>query len=436
MRTFIRSLAVISVLIFLPASPPAFAQDPKPEQKPIESTPLVDEGQVELQKVDVFHGAGILVFQTADGNFKWWLDGRLMLDAAMYNSDLNALSNGAEIRRARMAMNLVFWKNWASQFDIEYIQDSTIEIKDMWIGYTGFANGNSILQIGNFKEPFGLETLTSSRYITFIERSLLDNFSPDRHIGVAYAQWNRRFYASGGLFGQAVGSTDSTGQDQGYGVVGRVTALPLLTRNALVHVGLAGSYMTPNAATSADLSDANQMRLRARPETHVNRGRFIDTKKMSNIDHQNLIGVELAAEFGPLSLQGEYNKATYKRTVSTLAEPSFDGWYAFASWFPTGEHRPYDYTAGEFDRVIPKSSRGAIELVARYSTADLNDPNAGILGGKENITTVGGNWYVNPNVRLMVNYAWVVNDQNAKGDRSYKVGDKFNTLQARFQLMF
>lgn len=435
MKTALRSLALIPAFLLSIVLVPVFAQGPDSGQaQTIEPTPLVEEGSVELQKVDVFHGAGVLVFQTPDGAFRWWLDGRIMLDAAMYNSDLNTLANGAEIRRARLALNMIFWENWASQFDIEYIQDNSIEIKDMWIGYTGL--GNSIIQIGNFKEPFGLETLTSSRYISFIERSLIDNFSPDRRIGVAYSHYNRRMYASGGFFGQAVGSTDSTGQDQGYNVVGRFTALPLLTPIALVHLGIAGSYLTPNAATSADLSDANQMRLRARPETHVNRGRFIDTKKMSNVDHENLIGLEAAAEFGPLSLQSEYNKATFKRTISTLPEPSFDGWYAYASWFPTGEHRPYDYTAGEFDRVVPRSRRGALELLARYSTANLNDTSANILGGKEKITTIGGNWYVNPNVRIMVNYAWVVNDENTKGDRSYKVNDKFNTLQARFQLMF
>ena len=82
------------------------------------------------------------------------------------------------------------------------------------------------------------------------------------------------------------------------------------------------------------------------------------------------------------------------------------------------------------------TTRGALELVGRYSTADLNDPNAGILGGREKITTAGANWYVNPNIRLMVDYLWVDNDQYAKGDRSYVVNDKFNILQARFQLMF
>jgi phosphate-selective porin OprO/OprP len=435
MKTFIRSLALLSAFLCWSAAVPVLAQTQTADQaKPIEQTPLVTDESIVLQKVDVFHGAGILVFQTPDGNFKWWLDGRINLDAAMYQSDLNTLANGVEIRRARLALNMIFWQNWASQFDVEYISDGTIEIKDMWIGYTGVPN--SILQIGNFKEPFGLETLTSSRYITFIERSLLDNFSPDRHIGVAFSKFDKRYYASGGLFGPAVGDTEATGQDQGYNVVGRVTALPLLTRNTLIHVGAAASYMTPKAATATDLTDADQMRLRARPETHVNRGRFIDTKKMSNIDHQNLIGFEAAAEFGPVSVQSEYNKATYKRTLSTLAEPSFDGWYAFVSWFPTGENRPYDWTAGEFDRVLPKSNRGALELVARYSTANLNDPAAKILGGKEQITTIGANWYANPNVRLMVDYAWVTNDENTKGDRSYKVNDKFNTLQARFQLMF
>jgi phosphate-selective porin OprO/OprP len=429
MKTFLRAL-LAPFLLVAATSGPASAQD----QTPAQTTPLANDESVELQKVDVFHGAGILVFQTPDQNFRWWLDGRIMLDAAMYNSDLNTMANGVEIRRARLAMNMIFWQNWASQFDVEYISDGTIEIKDMWIGYTGVRN--SILQIGNFKEPFGLETLTSSRYISFIERSLIDNFSPDRHIGVAFSKFDKRYYASGGLFGPAVGATDATGQDQGYGIVGRATALPLLTRNSLVHLGVAASYMTPNAATAADLSDANQMRLRARPETHVNRGRFIDTKKMSNIDHQNLIGFEAAAEFGPVSVQSEYNKATYKRTLSTLVEPSFDGWYGFVSWFPTGEHRPYDWTAGEFDRVLPRSSRGALELLARYSTADLNDPVAKILGGKEQITTIGANWYANANIRLMVNYAWVANDGNTKGDRSYVVNDKFNTLQARLQLMF
>jgi len=387
-----------------------------------------------LEPVDVFHGAGILIMKTPDDSFKWWLDGRLMIDAAMYHNSDNTLANGVKVRRARFAMNMVFWKTWASQLDVDFA-DNAVDVKDAWIGYTGVKN--SLLRFGNFREPFGLETLTSSRYITFMERSLIDNISPDRHLGAAFGHWQNRWQATGGVFGPAFEDTnDAIGQDQGYSVTGRVTALPVSMDRSLVHVGFAASYETPKAATDPTLKDANQMRLRARPESDVNQGRFIDTGKMSNVDHRDAIGVEAAAVFGPVSFQSEYNTVQYVRTVAALPEPSFDGWYAFGSWFLTGENRPYDRTSGEFERVIPKSPRGAFEVVARYSELNLNDFSAGITGGHEQITTLGGNWYINANLRLMTNYLFVVNDQYSKGDRSYTTGDKFNVLQARLQLNF
>ncbi|HVZ23503.1 MAG TPA: porin [Vicinamibacterales bacterium] len=59
-----------------------------------------------------------------------------------------------------------------------------------------------------------------------------------------------------------------------------------------------------------------------------------------------------------------------------------------------------------------------------------------ILDGKEQITTIGTNWYANANVRLMVDYAGVNNDQDANGDRRYIPNDRLRTLQARLQLIF
>jgi phosphate-selective porin OprO/OprP len=106
------------------------------------------------------------------------------------------------------------------------------------------------------------------------------------------------------------------------------------------------------------------------------------------------------------------------------------------SWFPTGEHRPYDKAQGEFGRVVPKSRRGAIELLARYSTMDLNALDAGVKGGEEAVTTLGVNWYANANVRIMANYLFVNNGANTTGDRNYIPGDDFNVFQMRLGLMF
>lgn len=135
-------------------------------------------------------------------------------------------------------------------------------------------------------------------------------------------------------------------------------------------------------------------------------------------------------------LQGEYNQETLHRTASTLAKPMYDAWYTFVSWFPTGDKRPYDYVSGEFVRVVPKHKRGALELLARYSTMDLNDLDANVRGGKEEIFTVGVNWYANANIRLMTNFLNVSNDEFAKGDRNYITGDRFNVFQMRLQLNF
>jgi phosphate-selective porin OprO/OprP len=112
---------------------------------------------------------------------------------------------------------------------------------------------------------------------------------------------------------------------------------------------------------------------------------------------------------------------------------AFSGYYAQASYFLTGESRPYKNFTGVFDRVKPKENfawgkgLGAWELTLRYSFVDLND--GGIRGGEETNYTAGVNWYLNPNVRLMLNYtlADIVHDLY-EGD--------IDMLQARFQVDF
>lgn len=380
------------------------------------------------------YDGGYLVFQSADSAFKYWLDGRVQLDAAWYGGSKNALANGTHVRRARIGFKATMFTNWLGEIDVDFAGDA-VEMKDLWIGYTGLKN--TLLRVGNYKEPFSLETLTSSKYITFMERSWIDNLSPDRHIGAGGSVWGSHWQASGGIFGQAPPDVDETGQDEATGFTGRVTVAPVIGTRRLLHLGVSASRREPDAGAAAD---ANQQRFRARPETMVNRARFISTGKIKNVDHTSLYNAEFAAVGGPFSLQAEYTRAVVRR-LGDLESAKFGGGYVFGSVFLTGESRPYLAHEGEFDRVIPKSRKGAVEIAARFSTLSLNDTTTGvaITGGKGTNYTLAANWYVNANFKFSINYVRVTTDENAKPDQGTAPllsGDNFNIVQIRWALAF
>lgn len=370
---------------------------------------------------------GILIFQSADGQFSCQLDGRVFLDAAFYAGDKSRLGNGAELRRGRLAVISRLWKDWVTQLDVD-VADNQVSVKDAWIGYEGLRS--SSITVGNFKEPFSLEELTSSRYLTFMERALPNAFAPSRHLGIGYSTWRDKWRFAAGLFGQSVGD-QVKGADQGYGFTGRLTYAPIRDNTRTVHLGVAGSFRTPDA----DVAKPDRVQFRSLPEAHLDRTRFLDTGRLRDVAHFTLLGLEAAAVFGPVSLQGEYIKSAVKRK-NGAPDVNFDGSYVSASWFVTGESRPYIVKDGEFGRIIPRRKSGALEVAVRYSMLDLNDFRGGITGGKATNITLGSNWYLNPNIRIMANYMIVNNDAHADAAGTLRGDDDFKVFQMRFQLNF
>jgi len=82
------------------------------------------------------------------------------------------------------------------------------------------------------------------------------------------------------------------------------------------------------------------------------------------------------------------------------ADVDFSGGYAMASYFLTGESRPYDTAKGDFGRV---KGDGAIEVAARYEMIDMEDAGFGTAASETTALTMGGNYYFNPYVRAMLN---------------------------------
>jgi len=88
----------------------------------------------------------------------------------------------------------------------------------------------------------------------------------------------------------------------------------------------------------------------------------------------------------------------------------FDAFYAQVGWTLTGESRTYRGSDGEFKRLVPKNkfslengTWGAWELAARYDEVDLEDGN--VSGGEEKRVTLGLNWYLNEDVRVIADYS-------------------------------
>ena len=369
---------------------------------------------------------GKLIFQSPDGDFKWWFDIRMFLDGAFYNENKNALHNGVELRRGRFAINTTLWKSWQAQFDIDYA-DNVVDVKDAWMSYS--ITPNSYVKAGNFKAPFSLEELTSSLNEAFYERSVVDAFALGRRIGVGYTAWGTQWQASAGFFGETMGNTDpANGEDGGMAAAARVTYAPILEDRSVVHIGVDAAYETPDAATP------NTMRFRTRPETHVSRARYLNTGNVGLVKNTVLYNGEAAAVFGPLMVQAEYASVRLNRTVSTSPVINYSGAYAFVGYVLTGESHGYEVSQGEFDRLIPKGTFGAIELLLRASTINLNS--GPVNGGKANEYAAEVDWYFTENTRFYLNFSYVNNDNKATGSGVYKADDDFQIIQFRFAVNF
>jgi phosphate-selective porin OprO and OprP len=423
--------------------------------------------ETEPVNMNPFYDNGYLIMSTADGAYKYWLDGRVNLDAATYQGASNRLGSGFEVRRARVGLKATIARSFLAEVDVDF-SDNEVEFMDLWAGYAGFRN--TLIRVGNHKAPFGFDTLTSSKNIIFIERAYVDAWAPDRLLGLSYSRWGRNWQASAGVFGQAGGAFNDkdsltgggAGTSQQPSFVGRVSFAPLNQRGRVLHIGLAGAHMKPEAgkiATSgADLPDrlnaARVVKLDSRSESHVTRAKFLSTGDMKYVGSWDQAGLELVGVAGPLTFQSEYQRTNVNRTNTTITAVSdheFDGYYGQVSWFVTGDSRPYSASEGEFGRIIPKRKLGAIELGLRYSTLDLNDPTRinPIMGGSAKNITAGATWFMNANHKLMLNVTSVDNDEFAKPGKDWAplptgtgttmtsvVGDDFTTIALRYAIAF
>jgi phosphate-selective porin OprO/OprP len=288
------------------------------------------------------------------------------------------------------------------------------------------------IRIGHMKEPFSLEELDSMNDITFLERSLPNVFAPGYQWGICMNNsWlDERMTFAAGAFRNSTSSGSMVSGNE-WCATTRLTGLPWYEgQGKLMHIGAAYSYRVPE---SGGWNNTNrQIRFRQKPELWT-RDFIVDTG-LFRINSENRLGAEAALVYGPLSIQAEVMEDWINSPREQLStRGNLYGAYAYISYVLTGEHREYDKSAGEFRSVTPKNvlsfrdrTWGAWELAARCSYLNLDDKNLGISGGSVVDTTLGLNWYLNPSMRLMLN--WVHSDRAGYGG--------LNGIQTRAQWNF
>ncbi len=400
-----------------------------------------------------------LTFESADKNFAVHLGGRTQLDTVWLQSNPAAFGagNGAnsqdavDFRRLRLRADGTIYKTIDYVVEIDFVNNvndnaglvgglpaqpssaaNVVNVPAPTDGYFTFREtplvGN--VRVGLQKEPIGLEHLTSSRYLDFMERS----FNQDAYTG----PFNNGFTPGVSAFNNFgedqrglwhVGAYKNVANVFAYGVDDGAYAfdsrLAYLLWNEcegrqLLHVGGSYSHRDPLG---------NAVRIRSRGSLRNGPGAlnpvFADSGTFL-ADSQDLYAAEMAMILGSFQLQSEYIASTASNATNGGGNHGTyftNGYYVMASYFLTGEHREYDKKSGAFGRIVPhRNSRwcptdcsepgyGAWQILVRYSNLDLTD--SGINGGQIQDYTAGVNWFLNPNMKIQANY--VFTDRNSLG---------------------
>ena len=181
----VRSYCLVLVMTF--AAAPAVAQPASPAPAPPDTKIDASRGGITITS-----GVNSLTIG-ARGQFRWTLDDRDSSDADTVGPGVGQ-EDGAlsafDFPRMRLTLSGGVYRPWLKyRFELEFsrtggeggsrLKDAFLEIRPVARTYR--------FQAGQFKVPFGLQQLTSSGRLQFVDRAITDiKFNPSRDQGVAF----------------------------------------------------------------------------------------------------------------------------------------------------------------------------------------------------------------------------------------------------------
>lgn len=346
---------------------------------------------------------------SADKKFEASLGGRIHFDAYAYDRDKVDTTGTTEFRRTRLTLQGKAF-GWGYKMEQDFSAgNTTAGYRDVYINHQALGG---LVTIGHFKPYRSMEELTSSNEITMMERpfSSASGLYSGRQFnqGVGYLKAGDNYTVGATVFNLREASGPRT---EGVGAAGRVTYAPINNDNSTLHFGVSASTENTNKGSADIKATANYAGRRGPSQT-------IATTTGASGESVDVIGLEAAGAFGPLYVQSEYANATFNQPIG--GSQDVETFYVMGSWMLTGQHKGYKSGNGVFGSA---KGEGMWELTGRYDTIENRD----IANRQASSTTLGVNYYFNPNVRLMFNYT--------RGDNDF-TGDKTGQYAVRTQLSF
>ena len=214
------------------------------------------------------------------------------------------LGFGNEVRRARIGAEGAIPGGFGYKIEVDFANND-VEITDAFLSYKASKTlGLTIGQHNNFQS---IEELTSSRFISFLERAAFtDAFNFERRIGLSATWAKGDIIAQGGVFSDNIedlsDAQDAVGlgdENNAISFDGRIVYAPKVGK-AQLHLG-ASAHRRDNGDTAAF---GPATRYRQRPFVHTSNSRFLATPNM-RVGTETDYGIETALIRGPFHAAAE-----------------------------------------------------------------------------------------------------------------------------------
>lgn len=336
------------------------------------------------------------------------------------------------VRRARFAITGFFHEKFRYMLYARFDRGK-VELNEAFLEsrHLSFAK----LRVGQYKVPFSLSNLQSSSQLDFVNRAfIIENFSPAYDIGaMVFGEDNQK------IFNYAAGLFNGEGRNKpennlGKTVIGRIVLTPFASlKNSVVkQLHIAGSLS--KGRQKNDLGNVSY-----KLPTEIPILAFSDSIRQTG--NVTVYGYDVEWLVKNFALKAEYLRYNAKNLVKNgvAVDLEAEGYYVAAAYVLTGEDKKRNANVKPNKPLdVKKGGWGAFELAARYEKSHLTSAalQANLAKGTDGLHAfaTGMNWYVNDDVKIVLNYTRYVFNQSINNDGRWY--SKSHLMQLRFQYQF